>query len=435
MTTYLHIDGNAFYASCERVFRPDLAHRPVVVCSNNDGCLVTLTKEAKALGLKRGLPLFKVKAVLDANDVAVFSSNYELYGDMSRRMMQTIASLVPAIEPYSIDECFADVTGVADLTVLADRVRSRVKQWVGIPTCAGIGPTKTLAKLADHFAKKYPAFKGTVNWNDLTPLRQTKALAVTPVGDVWGIGRQTTAALKTMGIVTAKDFRDADTGLIRLRFGVTAERTQQELRGIDCIPFEPKAKPREQLCRSRSFAEECTERAPIEAVLAQHTADAVKTLRNEKCVAADVTVFVLTNHFKADLPQHTIYETVTLITPTDDLGTLTREVLRLFRRGFKAAQNRATELGVTDGFAYKKAGVVFRLEERAGGVQPDLFAAEPENDERRERLMTSLERISKKFGKNAVVTAASRFSEEAAMRREHLSPRYTTRWNELLEVN
>ena len=140
-----------------------------------------------------------------------------------------------------------------------------------------------------------------------------------------------------MGIVTAKDFRDADTGLIRLRFGVTAERTQQELRGIDCIPFEPKAKPREQLCRSRSFAEECTERAPIEAVLAQHTADAVKTLRNEKCVAADVTVFVLTNHFKADLPQHTIYETVTLITPTDDLGTLTREVLRLFRRGFKAA--------------------------------------------------------------------------------------------------
>ena len=127
MTTYLHIDGNAFYASCERVFRPDLAHRPVVVCSNNDGCLVTLTKEAKALGLKRGLPLFKVKAVLDANDVAVFSSNYELYGDMSRRMMQTIASLVPAIEPYSIDECFADVTGVADLTALADRVRSRVK--------------------------------------------------------------------------------------------------------------------------------------------------------------------------------------------------------------------------------------------------------------------------------------------------------------------
>ena len=417
MTMYLHIDGNAFYASCERVFRPDLAHRPVVVCSNNDGCLVTLTKEAKALGLKRGLPLFKVKAVLDANDVAVFSSNYELYGDMSRRMMQTIASLVPAIEPYSIDECFADVTGIADLTALADRVRVRGKQWVGIPTCAGIGPTKTLAKLVDHFAKKYPAFKGTVNWNDLTPARQT------------------TAALKAMGIVTAKDFRDADTGLIRRRFGVTAERTQQELRGIDCIPFEPKAKPREQLCRSRSFAEECTERAPIEAVLAQHTADAVKALRNEKCVAADVTVFVLTNHFKADQAQHTIYETVTLITPTDDLGTLTREVLRIFRRGFKTAQKRAEEIGIADGFAYKKAGVVFRLEERAVGVQPDLFATEPENDERRERLMATLERISKKFGKNAVVTAASRLSEEAAMRREHLSPRYTTRWDELLEVS
>lgn len=435
MTMYLHIDGNSFYASCERVFRPDLAHRPVVVCSNNDGCIVTLTKEAKALGLKRGHPLFKVKAVLDANDVAVFSSNYCLYGDMSRRLMQTVASLVPAIEPYSIDECFADVTGVTNLTALADRVRARVKQWVGIPTCAGIGPTKTLAKLADHFAKKYPAFKGTVNWNDLAPERQTKALAVTPAADVWGIGRQTAAALKTMGILSAKDFRDADTGLIRRRFGVTAERTQQELRGIDCIPFEPKAKPREQLCRSRSFAEECTGREAIEAVLAQHAAGAVKSLRSEKSVAADVTVFVLTNHFKPDQPQHTIYETVTLVTPTDDLGSLTREVLRLFRRGFKKGESRAAEIGAAQGFAYKKAGVVFRLEKRSAGVQQDLFASAPANDERHERLMATLDRISKKFGKNAVVTAATQLSEEASMRQEHLSPRYTTRWDELLEVS
>ncbi len=435
MTMYLHIDGNSFYASCERVFRPDLAHRPVVVCSNNDGCIVTLTKEAKALGLKRGLPLFKVKAVLEANDVAVFSSNYCLYGDMSRRMMQTIASLVPAIEPYSIDECFADVTGVPDLTALADRVRARVKQWVGIPTCAGIGPTKTLAKLADHFAKKYPAFKGTVNWNDLALARQAKALAVTPAADVWGVGRQTAAALKAMGIMTAKEFRDADTGLIRRRFGVMAERTQLELRGIDCIPFEPKAKPREQLCRSRSFAEECTGREAIEAVLAQHAADAVNALRSEKSVAADVTVFVLTNHFKPAQPQHTIYETVTLVTPTDDLGILTREVLRLFRRGFKKGESRAAEIGAAQGFAYKKAGVVFRLEKRSCGVQPDLFASAPENDERHARLMAAIDRIAKKFGRNVVVTAATQLSEEASMRREHMSPRYTTRWNELLEVS
>lgn len=432
---YLHIDGNSFYASCERVFRPDLAHRPVVVCSNNDGCIVTLTKEAKALGLKRGLPLFKVKAVLDANDVAVFSSNYCLYGDMSRRMMQTVASLVPAIEPYSIDECFADVTGVSDLTALADSVRARVRQWVGIPTCVGIGPTKTLAKLANHFAKKYSAFNGTVNWNDLELARQEKALTVTPVQDVWGIGRQTAAALKTMGIETAKDFRDADSGLIRRRFGVTAERTRQELRGIDCIAFEPKAKPREQICRSRSFAQECTQREAIEAVLAQHAADAVRALRSENCVAADVMVFVLTNHFKLDRPQHTIYETETLVTPTDDLGMLTREVLRLFRRGFKAGMTRATQIGVPQGFSYKKAGVVFRLEKRFAGVQQDLFAFSPENDERRERLMATLDRIAKKFGRNAVVTAATQLSAQAAMRRDHLSPRYTTRWDELLEVS
>ena len=232
---YALIDGNTFYASCERVFNPALRGRPVVVLSNNDGCIVTLTAEAKALGLKRGTPLFKVRDVIEKNAVEVFSSNYELYGDMSSRMMRTIASLVPSIEVYSIDECFADVTGIESVTELGRMIRSRVLKWVGIPTCVGIAPTKTLAKLSNHIAKRYRIFEGVFNWTELTPERQEKALSTIPAGDVWGVGRQISAALETMGITTALDLKNADEALIRRRFGVTLIRTQKELAGTPCI--------------------------------------------------------------------------------------------------------------------------------------------------------------------------------------------------------
>ena len=185
---YALIDGNSFYASCERVFRPDLRHRPVVVLSNNDGCIVTLTREAKALGLKRGTPLFQVKGIISRHQVAVFSSNYELYGDMSSRMMDAIASLTPAIEVYSIDECFADLSGMTDLTALGLQIRERIWRWTGIPACVGIAPTKTLAKYCNHLAKKIPALGGVLNWNDLTPQRQRKALACQTIDEVWGVG-------------------------------------------------------------------------------------------------------------------------------------------------------------------------------------------------------------------------------------------------------
>ncbi len=429
---YLHIDGNTFYASCERVFRPSLAKRPVVVCSNNDGCVVTLTKEAKALGLKRGMPLFKVQGVLAANRAAVFSSNYELYGDMSRRLMQTIATLAPAIEPYSIDECFAEVSGVERLTELANAVRRRVERWLGLPTCAGIGPTKTLAKLANHYAKTYPVFRGTFNWNDLTAERQTKALSVTKAGDVWGVGRRTAAGLEAMGIRTALELRDADPALIRSRFGVVLLRTQQELQGVNCIPFEPKPREKEQICRSRSFADEVTELAPLEAVIARHAAEAVRMLRSEESVAADVTIFVMTNHFKPEAAQHTIFESRALVTPTDDLAALSGAAAALLRQGWQRAQEAGRRK--SESYAYKKAGVIVRTEKKTAGVQLDLFDAALVREERRERLAAAMKRLTTKYGKEILVTAAERLSDEAAMRREHLSARCTTRLEEVLEA-
>lgn len=421
---YLHIDGNTFYASCERVFRPDLRRRPVVVLSNNDGCIVTLTKEAKALGLKRGIPYFKAKAVLEGNDAAVFSSNYELYGDMSRRMMQTIASLVPAIEPYSIDECFAEVSGVPELTAVANNVRERVLQWVGIPTCAGIGPTKTIAKLANHFAKIYPAFRGTMNWNDLSPQRQAKALSLTEAREIWGIGPQSAEKLKCLGIRTALQFRDADTALIRKTGGVTLERTQKELQGIPCISFEPNSKERDQICRSRSFGEECTTLEPIAAALAKHVEEAVSLLRKQKSLVGAVSVFVLTNHFKPEAPQYTIYDERPLTVPTSNLSELTKVALGILKKHFRP------------GFGYKKAGVVLTVYHGGTAIQQDLFAPEPPKaDERRERLQSTLDDLAKKFGKKVVTTAATKLSMAADMKEERRSPRYTTRLGELLEVS
>lgn len=420
---YLLIDGNTFYASCERVFRPDLLHRPVVVLSNNDGCIVTLTKEAKALGLKRGVPYFKAKGVLEAHRVAVFSSNYELYGDMSRRMMRCIASLVPAIEPYSIDECFAEVSGMTDLTALADDVRRRVRQWVGIPTCAGIAPTKTLAKLANHFAKTYPAFHGTMNWNDLTPDRKRKALLLTPVKAVWGVGAQTAEKLARLGIHSALELRQADPSLIRKAAGVVLERTRQELMEVPCITFEPDPKERSQICRSRSFGTECTAIEPIEAALAQHVEDAAAILRKHKHLASAVSVFVLTNHFKPEAPQYTLFDEMRLTVPTSNVAALTQAALTLLKRRWRP------------GFAYKKAGIVLTVHQGGTIVQQDLFSPDSmRTDERRERLQAALDRLTHKFGRPVISTAASKLSPAAEARIERRSPRYTTRWDELLKV-
>lgn len=253
-TRFLHIDGNTFYASVHRVFDPTLRRRPVVVLSNNDGCVVTRTAEAKALGIARGVPYFQIRELAERHGVAVLSSNYELYQSMSDRMMAVIRTLVPRQEIYSIDEQFADVSGMENLTALGREARARVLKWTGIPTCAGIAPTKTLAKLCDHWAKVHSVFGGVLNWDDLSPARREKAFAVTPVSEVWGVGGRTAAKLEALGVRTVLDFVRVPGGVVRRLGGVVLERTWLELQGCCCIELEETPPGRKQIVRSRSFS-------------------------------------------------------------------------------------------------------------------------------------------------------------------------------------
>ena len=301
---YALIDGNSFYASCERVFRPDLRHRPVVVLSNNDGCIVTLTAEAKALGLKRGTPLFQVKDLIKRHKVAVFSSNYELYGDMSSRMMAIIASFVPEVEVYSIDECFANLSGLKNLTPLGFEIRSKIFQWIGIPACVGIAPTKTLAKYCNHLAKRVPALKGVLNWNDLTPERQKKALACQRVGEIWGIGAQLSRRLEKLGILTPLDLSLASEGLLRECFPINVIQTARELRGLESIEFEPEAPLRQRILRSRSFANDVFDKNDLLSAVTMHAEEAAGVLRKERLRARRVGIFILSNRFKLESPSY-----------------------------------------------------------------------------------------------------------------------------------
>ena len=419
---YALIDGNTFYASCERVFDPTLQNRPVVVLSNNDGCIVTLTKEAKALGLKRGTSLFQVKDTIDRNGVAVFSSNYELYGDMSARMMETIASLVPSIYVYSIDECFAILDGVSNLTPLGHQIRARVLQWIGIPTCVGIAPTKTLAKFCNHLAKRYPALKGVLNWNDLTPERRAKAMELEPVNEVWGIGSRLAARLNALGIDTVWDLVNYPLHRLKGQFPVTLIKTVQELRGHEAIELEPECQHRQQIVRSRSFAGEVDDLEQLHSAIAKHAEEAAKVLRQEKLVAQTVSVFIYSNRFKPEAGVHYGFDTIALGYFANDTPTILRASHALVERLYQ------------EGIGYKKAGVMLGGIEKDTGVTMDLFQAV--ETERSDRLSAAMDAINDRWGKGTLQSASIKSPGKAwQMKRDRLSRAYTTRFSDLLEVN
>ena len=428
---FLHIDGNSFYCSCERIFRPDIRRKPVVVLSNNDGCIVALTKEAKDLGLKRGTPLFKVRDIVTQGKVAVFSSNYELYNSISGRMQRIIAEMIPRMESYSIDEVFGDLTGVengdpAKLTALVKSIRSRVLQWVGIPTCAGIAPTKTLAKLCDHYAKTYPGFDGVLNWLELSESRRTKAMALTPIKEIWGIGNRTREKLEAMGVRTVLDFAEMDATLIRRRFGVVLERTHREIHGISCIPLEEIAPERQQIVRTRSFAQTCSDIDSLRAAVSVHMADAVRTLRLQKSASGTVGVLFHSDPFKTNVPHHAVFELERLPHACADVLTLTQKAVELVDRYYKS------------GIDYKKAGVVLTDLVPASDslVRETLFDGEEIAAlQRREHVQEVLDAMTRKFGKGALNVASAKASDRWCMRRDLLSPCCTTRWNEILRVN
>ncbi len=422
--SYALIDMNSFYASCEKLFRADLTHSPVVVLSNNDGCVVARSTEAKALGIGRGTPAFQLTSLFNAAGVAVFSSNYELYNSLSQRVFAAVVSLVPKLEIYSIDECFADLAGISEVAALAANIRKRVEDWVGIRCCVGVAPTKTLAKLCNHTAKERLGSNGVFVWDDLSLQEQIRLLSDTSVKEIWGIGSRTTKALQTLGICSASDLIEADTAMLRKHFGVVLERTQKELKGIECIVLDPTAHPKQMICNSRSFANETSSLSDLTSALSVHIFEVVRQLRKQKSLTGCLTVFACTNPFKPTKKQGNVCVEIVLKDPTDDLLTLTRIALSALTAHFNPD------------LSYKKAGVIASdLVPRDQVVpQTDLFDMTAAERVRRTHLMDTLEAINARYGRHTITVASSRLSCGWQMRRDNLSPCYTTRIEDIPTV-
>ncbi|QJX48768.1 Y-family DNA polymerase [Hymenobacter taeanensis] len=424
------VDCNSFYVSCERVFQPGLANKPVVVLSNNDGCIISRSDEAKALGVRMGEPYFKVKPLIQRHGVRVFSSNYALYGDMSRRVMHYLASVAPEVEIYSIDECFLDLHGLeayhGSLPKLAATWREQVMRRTHIPVCIGIAPTKTLAKLANRLAKKTPALKGVLQLNS-EQLRQW-ALEQTPVEDVWGIGGQYAQKLWAQGISTAAQLASQSEGWARKQLGgVVGARLVRELQGTPCYalaPSEDGSLNRKSIACTRTFGEPLSEYTRVASAVAYFTSKAAEKLRRQGSAANVLTVFISKSRYGTEPPPHTHSAVLTLPTATSDTGELLRHA--------RAALRRIWEPGAV----YRKAGVLLDGLETAGQQQLLLF--EPnEQAERRTKLMAELDKLNQRFGAGAV-----RFAAALPLKGEYVmpwvgqsqwqTPAYTTCWEDLL---
>ncbi|MEL3922121.1 translesion error-prone DNA polymerase V subunit UmuC [Aeromonas enteropelogenes] len=412
------VDVNNFYASCERLFRPDLKGRPIVVLSNNDGCVVSRSPEAKAMGIKMAGPYFKIREQFEAQGGIAFSSNYALYGDMSQRVMTILEGMAPTMEVYSIDEAFLELneSWAGDLAEYGRQVRERVQQWTGLTVGVGIGPTKTLAKLANYAAKKWPATGGVVDLRD--EARRARLMAITPVEEVWGIGRRLTAKLENQGIKTVADLVAADPKAIRRRYGVVVERTVQELRGLPCADLEQVTQAKQQIICSRSFGERITTIGPMHQALAGYMERAAEKLRAEEMCCRHVTLFIRTSPFSDREPYYGNQVSTKLAIPTHDTRALLALIPPLLSRIW------------VDELRYQKAGVILADFSPANLHQGDLFADE-QQDPRSDALMQVIDRINQ--GRMGKVYFAARGSDtrEWMMKREQLSPRYTTSINEL----
>lgn len=407
------VDCNNFYASCEKVFRPDLKDRPVVVLSNNDGCVVARSAEAKALGLKMGIPVFKIEHLIKKHDIQVFSSNYALYADMSHRVMTILEQSAPAVEMYSIDEAFVDVSTVGAVGEYAHYLRKTILQWTGITVAVGISKTKTLAKLANYGAKKYPQTGGVVVLNEQ---RAKKLMRITPVDEVWGVGRRLTAKLNAQGIITAYDLSQAGISDIRSKYSVVLARTVKELRGEPCLDLVEVREPKKQIVTSRSFGNKITLIAEMRQAISEFTEKVTGKLREEQQFAKAVAVFIRTNHF-SNTRQYS--STIQSCFPHHTNDTIKINQL---------AQNLLTKIW-RDGYEYNKAGVMLMDLTLSRARQRFLFEiVEKDNSE----LMKAIDYINTSVGKIQLATTG--IHHNWAMRREHLSPCYTTSWSELPRV-
>ncbi|MCJ0976009.1 translesion error-prone DNA polymerase V subunit UmuC [Pseudomonas sp. PS1] len=413
------IDCNSFYASCERVYRPWLGDVPVVVLSNNDGCVIARTREAKRLGIPMGAPYFQWRDQMREWGVVCFSSNYELYGQMSARVMTTLEEMFPRLEVYSIDEAFADLTGLqSDLVEMGREARARVLLWTGIPVGVGIGPTKTLAKLANWAAKSWRKSEGVIDLRD--PSRRDRLLQMTDVNEVWGVGRRLTARLQPLGIKTAWDLAQYDPASLRRQFSVVLEKTARELRGISCLQLEEAVPPRQMICSSKMFGARVRELPPIREAVAAYVSKAAEKMRAQGSLAGALQVAIRTGMHNPDQPRYANAINCPLPYPTDDTRVLA------------AAAIRGLDAIYRPGYAYSKAEVLLMDLRQRGEFTGDLFAAAPRPGA--DRLMAVIDRINAREGRGTVRLGRIPAAPEWAMRREMMSQRYTTRWDELMVV-
>lgn len=409
------MDCNNFYASCERVFNPALNGRPIVVLSNNDGCVIARSNEAKALGIKMGIPAYQIKDDIQDYGIAIFSSNYTLYGDMSSRVMSILSSLAPEIEIYSIDEAFINLDGINDLQSLGNKIVTQVVRDTGIPVSLGIAPTKTLAKIANKFAKKYPAYNRLCIID--TEEKRSKALKLIDIAEVWGIGRKQAAKLEKQNIKTAYDFTQLPGSWVRKNMTVVGERTWKELRGISCIDIEAAPPSKKQICTSRSFGKMVEGIDTLAEAIATHASACAKKLRQQKSYAMSLMVFIHTNNFREDLPQYWKNTVIHLPVPTNDTLEIVHHALAGLKSIFMA------------GYQYKKAGVI--ITEITKSVQLGLF--DKINRDKREKLMNAIDTINGAHN-NHVKLAVQGNGRDWKLKQEQLSQRYTTDINEIITI-
>ena len=447
MTTYALVDGNSFYASCQIAFQPGLVNRPVVVLSNNDGCIVAANQIAKNLDLQHikantmgsggyhaatpdsmmFQPFFKVAPLLKRYNTAVFSSNYELYGDMSQRMHAISAQFAVRQEIYSIDESFLDFTGI-DKTQLqshAKQLKERIMQWIGIPVAVGIGHSKTQAKLANHLAKKMPEYQGVFDLSQLSESTRNALYKTVDVGKVWGVGKRLSAQLNTQGIESVYDLIAIDSKTLRKKFSVNIERIALELKGQACLGFDETPADKQNIVSSRSFGQNVTDFNLMREAVSSYTATAAEKLRKQSGTCQAVSVFITTPRYQTHLAQYRNQYTLPLIYPSDSTILLTKMALRALQKIW------------IPGYEYHKAGVMLLNIKEKRSLQTDLFAPNPKysGNPKSDSLMLTLDKINQQMGKNTLQLASSGLQKNRwKMNRNLMSPRFTTRWDELLTI-
>jgi DNA polymerase V len=417
------IDVNNFYVSCERVFNPKLIGKPVVVLSNNDGCAVARSNEVKALGVPMGAPWFKMKDIAKQHGIIALSSNYALYADMSNRVMSILRQFSPDQEVYSIDESFLDLTSFQsrDLVRYGRQMKNRIMQWTGLPVCVGIGSTKTLAKLANHCAKKRAVFNGVCDFNAMAPDELDKLLSEIPVGEIWGIAGKLAPRLEALGFKSVYDLKNANQKIMRREFSVVMEKTIRELSGHVCIELEDAPPAKKQILSSRSFGQPVRDYNSLAESITLYISRAAEKLRRQQSLAGSVYVYIRTSPFKPDDPFYSNGMTVSLPSPVADSRQLANVALWALKQLYRPNYN------------YAKAGVMLSELVPEGKAQTDMFT-KTETSLKSSELMKAIDNINRKMGKDAIKLASEGFKKPWKMKQENKSPPYTTNWQHTIRA-